>query len=228
MNYANKVIRRIIGIIPATLIQFLWLFALLRWLSPYAALINLLLSIFAVFYVLYIMTNRNESTYKTLWLLVILGLPIFGTILYFCFGNKRTTKPLRKKLNHGHSFLPAEEKENRTDVISKLGTTNLRAAQTFRYVEEKTGFSTYPCQETEYYPVGEKMLEQMLIDLEKAEHFIFVEYFIIENGTMWDSMVEIMSRKAAQGVDVRVMYDDLGSISTYSRKNVKQLCEKGI
>ena len=228
MNYANKVIRRIIGIIPATIIQVLWLLALLRWLSPYAALINLLLSVFAVFYVLYIMTNRNESTYKTLWLLVILGLPIFGTILYFCFGNKRTTKPIRKKLKHGHSFLPAEEKENRTDVILKLGTTNLRAAQTFRYIEKKTGFCTCPCQETEYYPVGEKMLEQMLIDLEKAEHFIFVEYFIIENGTMWDSMVEIMSRKAAQGVDVRVMYDDLGSISTYSRKNVKQLCEKGI
>ena len=231
MNYANKVIRRIIGIIPATIIQVMWLFALLRWLSPYAAVINLMLSVFAVFYVLYIMTNRNESTYKTLWLLVILGLPVFGTILYFCFGNKRTTKPLRKKLNHGHSFLPEEMKNTSEDdsyLDLELGRTNSRLAQTFRYIEKKTGFSVYPCKETEYYPVGEKMLEQMLIDLEKAEQFIFVEYFIIENGTMWDSMVEIMSKKAAQGVDVRVMYDDLGSISTYSGKNVKQLRKKGI
>lgn len=62
----NKVIRRIIGLIPAALIQILWLFVLLRWLSPYAALINLLLSFFAVLYVLYIISNRNESTYKTL------------------------------------------------------------------------------------------------------------------------------------------------------------------
>ena len=222
----NQVIRRIIGIIPATIIQALWLLALLRWLSPYAAVINLLLSVFAVFYVLYIMTNRNESTYKTLWLLVILGLPVFGTILYFCFGNKRTTKPLQKKLKHGCSLLPKEEMTS--GITLELAKTNSRLAQTFHYVEEKTGFSTYLCQETEYYPVGEKMFEQMLIDLEKAEHFIFVEYFIIENGTMWDSMVEIMSKKAAQGVDVRVMYDDLGSISTYSGKNVKQLREKGI
>ena len=125
----NKVIRRIIGIIPATLIQVLWLFALLRWLSPYVAFINLLLSVFAVFYVLYIMTNRNESTYKTLWLLVILGLPVFGTILYFCFGNKRTTKPLRRKLKHGHSFLPAAGKENSSEAISELGKANHRAAQ---------------------------------------------------------------------------------------------------
>ena len=59
----NKVIRRVIGLIPAILIQLLWLYALMRWLSPYAALINLLLSLFAVLYVLHIITNRNESTY---------------------------------------------------------------------------------------------------------------------------------------------------------------------
>ena len=66
----NKILRRVIALIPAVLIQLLWLYVLLRWLSPYAALINLLLSLFAVLYVLYIITNRNESTYKTLWLLV--------------------------------------------------------------------------------------------------------------------------------------------------------------
>ena len=86
----DKVLRRVIGIIPAVLIQLLWMFVLLKWLAPWAALINLLLTFFGFVYVLYIITNRNESTYKTLWLMLIIGLPVFGTILYLCFGNKRT------------------------------------------------------------------------------------------------------------------------------------------
>lgn len=223
----NKVIRRVITVIPAVLAQLLWLFVLLRWLAPYAAIINLLLSLFAFLYVLYIITNRNESTYKTLWLLVILGLPVFGTILYLCFGNKRTAKPLQKKLARGQALLPAAD-ENTFDAVQTLSEKNPRLAQTFHYIEKKTGFSTYPCQEASYYPLGERLFAQMLIDLEKAEHFIFAEYFIVENGVMWDSMVEIMVRKAAQGVDVRVMYDDMGSISTYSTDNLKQLRDKGI
>ena len=188
----NKVIRRIIGLIPAVLIQLLWLYALMCWLSPYAALINLLLSLFAALYVLYIITNRNESTYKTLWLLVILGLPVFGTILYFCFGNKRTGRPLQKKLENGQALLPAAE-GTAPETVSGLGRLDPRLAQTFRYVEKKTGFPTHPCREVSYYPLGEKLLEQMLLDLETAERFIFAEYFIIENGVMWDSMVEIMA-----------------------------------
>lgn len=119
----NKVIRRIIGLIPAALIQFLWLFVLLRWLSPYAALINLLLSFFAVLYVLHIISNRNESTYKTLWLLVILGMSVFGTILYFCFGNKRTAKPLQRKLENGQALLPVA-KGTVLDTTQELGRLN--------------------------------------------------------------------------------------------------------
>lgn len=223
----NKIVRRVVAVIPAVLAQLLWLLALLRWLAPYAAIINLLLSFFAFLYVLYIITNRNESTYKTLWLLVILGLPVFGAILYLCFGDKRTARPIQKKLAHGRALLPPAD-ETASDAAKALGEENPRLAQTFRYIEKKTGFSTYPCREVRYYPLGERLFAQMLIDLEKAERFIFAEYFIVENGVMWDSMVEIMARKAAQGVDVRVMYDDLGSISTYSTDNLKRLREKGI
>ena len=223
----NKVVRRVIAVIPAVLAQLLWLFILLRWLAPYAAIINLVVSFFAFLYVLYIFTNRNESTYKTLWLLVILGLPVFGAILYFCFGNKRTARPLQKKLSQGQALL-SETGENEFDSVRALSEENPRLAQTFRYIEKKTGLPTYPCQEATYYPLGEKLFAQMLADLEKAERFIFAEYFIVAGGVMWDSMVEIMARKAAQGVDVRVMYDDLGSISTYSTENLKQLRSKGI
>lgn len=224
----NRVIRRIIAMLPAVAIQVLWLFVLLRWLSPYATFLNLLITFSAFLYVLYIMTNRNEGTYKTLWLLVILGLPVFGTILYFCFGNKKTAKPIRRRLELGRATLPEVDQSANIDSYKRLEDENIRMTQTLHYVEQKTGFSLYPCEEADYYPLGENMFQQMLMELEKAEHTIFAEYFIIENGFMWDSMVEIMAKKAAAGVDVRVMYDDLGSISTYSRGNVKELEAKGI
>lgn len=223
----NKVLRRVIALVPAAIVQLLWLYALLRWLAPFAAVINLLLSLFAFLYVLYIFTNRNEGAYKTLWLLVILGLPVFGTILYFCVGNKRTARPLQKKIESGHALLPPAE-ETAPDTLRALEEQNLRLAQTFRRVGKQTGFAIHPCREVSYYPLGEQLHAKMIEDLESAEKFIYAEYFIVENGVMWDAMVEIMARKAAQGVDVRVMYDDFGSLSTYSAHDLAELQGKGI
>lgn len=223
----RHIINRVIGVIPAVLLQLLWLLILFRWLSKYATLLNLLLTFLAFLYVLYIISSRNESTYKTLWLLVILSFPIAGTILYLCFGNKRAANPLKKKLaSVAHPALT--DTGACSSVCPELFKEDARTAQTFEYVQKKTGMPVFPCEEATYFPLGEKAWEQMLEDLKSAEHFIYAEYFIVEKGIMWDSIVEIMEQKAAAGVDVRVMYDDLGSISTYSRKERLQLQKKGI
>lgn len=223
----NKLKRRIVAVIPALLIQLLWLFVLLRWLAPYAAFISLLLSLFASVFMLRIIMDHYETAYKTLWLLIILGFPVFGAILYLFLGNRKTARPIQRKLTHGRSLLPGQPAEEPA-VWEALDQAAPRLAQSFRYVAQKTGFPLKPCEETAYYPLGEAMFEQMLEDLRSAKHFIFAEYFIVEDGRMWDSMVEIMAQKAAQGVDVRFMYDDLGSISTYSEENLRQLEMKGI
>lgn len=221
----KKVIRRILSILPAALLQGFWIFALIRWLSPYAALCNLFLSLCAILYVLYLMTSLEDGAYKILWLLVILGLPITGTVLYLCFGNKRTGKPLMRKLKKAEKVFSLPDSSGIYQVLEQLDG---RIAQTFRYMQDMTGFAPHRNQSAVYYPLGEKMFAAMQEELEKAERFIFAEYFIIENGFMWDSLVEILARKVGEGVDVRVIYDDLGSISTYARENVRELQEKGI
>lgn len=221
----NKVVRRILSIIPAVLLQGFWIFVLIRWLSPYAALCNLFLSLCAILFVLYLMTSLEDGAYKTLWLLVILGMPIAGTVLYLFFGNKKTGRPLVKKLKRAEKVLSLPDSFT---VYQALQEQDPRMAQTFRYIQDITGFSLHRNQTAAYYPLGEKMFEAMKEALEKAERFIFAEYFIIENGFMWDSLVEILERKVHEGVDVRVMYDDLGSISTYAKENVKALQKKGI
>lgn len=222
----KKIVRRVFTILPAILLQCAWLYILFQWLAPWAVLINTALSILSFLFVLYIITKQDEGTYKILWLLVILAFPLPGTALYMLFGNKRTTKPLRKKLEAVSSL--SSQSKCSSSVYHELAKADSRMAQTFQYIQDATGFPVYPNETAQYYPLGDKLFPAMLAELENAERFIFVEYFIVEPGTMWDTMVEIMARKAAQGVVVRMLYDDLGSISTYTGDNVKELWKKGI
>lgn len=222
-----QTIKRILAIVPAVALQLLWYFTLLRWFEPYAVQINIVLSVLSVLFVLFIIGSRMESTYRTLWLIVIVGFPILGAFLYILFGNKRTAQPISKGLQR--AVLPALDPFADEDgSLKAMEDGDPRLAQTFRYVMGKTGFPLHACEEVEYFAIGEDLHARMLEDLERAQNSIYAEYFIVEDGEMWSSMVEIMARKAAEGVDVRFMYDDLGSISTYSMKQAAELRKKGI
>ena len=220
----RKIINRILIVIPAVALQALWLLLFTKWLAPYSALIASLLSIVAVFLVLFIVIKRDESTYKLLWLLVILTIPLVGTLLYLCFGNKRTAKPLRRQLE--------SVRESNDPQPLPIGETPFdgerRMEQTLRWLEEKTQYPLYRVEDVRYYPLGDDMFPDMLADLRGAKRTIFVEYFIVEPGHMWNSIVEVLEAKLKQGVDVRVMYDDLGCFSTFDFGNARELQERGI
>ena len=220
----RKILNRILIVIPAVALQVLWLLLLTKWLAPYSALIASLLSIVAVFLVLFIVITRDESTYKLLWLLVILTAPLAGALLYLCFGNKRTARPLRRRLE--------SVRESNDPKPLPIGETPFdgekRMEQTLRWLEEKTQYPLYRVEGVRYYPLGDDMFPDMLADLRDAKHTIFVEYFIVEPGHMWNSIVEVLEAKLRQGVDVRVMYDDLGCFSTFDFGNARELQERGI
>lgn len=220
----KRVVRRVLVVLPTVVVQGLWFLLLIKWLTPYAAVINLVLAVLAAFLVLHILTSRKENAYKSLWLIVMLVFPVAGAILYLLEGDQRAARPIRRKLEKTQSTLPPKQTTD-PEVFRDVET---RAAQTFRYLEKKTGFPTFPCPSVRYYPLGENMLPDMLEAMEQAEKFIYLEYFIIEDGAMWDPMVEILERKAAQGIDVRVIYDDIGSIATYSLNNLLSLRQRGI
>lgn len=223
----KKLALRALTFIPAVALQIVWIYILIRWLAPYAAIINTITAIASIVFVLYIIDNHIESIYKTLWIIIILGFPIFGAVFYVAFGNKRSARPLANRLKRNP--LPEMLDEESTQAL--LEPVKLRdphIAQTLSYIEHLSGFPLTTYDDAHYFDIGEKLFQQMLIDLENARESIYVEYFIIDHGVMWDSMVEIMARKAAQGVDVRVMYDDMGSLSTYSADDVADLRRLGI
>lgn len=220
----SKMLRRVLTVIPAAAVQALWILLLVKWLSPYAAYITLALSVAAVLLVLFIIIKRDETAYKILWLLVILTVPVAGALLYLLFGNRRTARPLRKCLRRvQEAGQPAPLPCGGTPFEGEK-----RMEQTVRWLEHKTGYPLMRAEDVRYYPLGDAMYPDMLTDLRAAKKTIYLEYFIIEPGEMWQSIVDILAQKVREGLDVRVMYDDLGSISTFNFSNALALEKLGI
>ena len=157
----SKMLRRVLTVIPAAAVQALWILLLVKWLSPYAAYITLALSVAAVLLVLFIIIKRDETAYKILWLLVILTVPVAGALLYLLFGNRRTARPLRKRLCHvQEAGQPAPLPCGGTPFEGEK-----RMEQTVRWLEHKTGYPLMRAEDVRYYPLGDAMYPDMLTDL---------------------------------------------------------------
>ena len=163
--------------------------------------------------VLVIMNRRTNPGYKIAWIIPILTLPVLGWLMYLMFGGNKTTRSARKKMitiqrRMDRALVP------KPDTIRALREISPDAALQSQYIQDY-GFGP-PCMhtETEFLPSGEAKLARMLEDLSGAKHFIFLEYFIIQEGNMWNSILDILVKKAREGVDVRLIYDDVGCIMT--------------
>ncbi len=222
----KRIISRVILILPAIALQILWYWCLITILKDYIPLFIELLSLLSVILVLYIVSKRDESSYKILWLIIILTFPILGAWLYMYTGNKRTAKALNKRIEKSSHNLKLAKTD--IDLLENIQKDNIRLAETLQYVSNESNFPIMYNQKAVYFPIGEEMYVDMLKELENAKKFIFLEYFIVEESKFLNSIVDILEQKVKDGVDVRIIYDDLGSISTYSYKNIKNLNKKGI
>ena len=229
----KKILGRVLIVVPPIAIQVLWYVFSFVFLNNIlhgnlSTILTILFSILAVIFVTGLVAKRDESSYKILWAMIIVAMPILGAMLYLFLGNKGTGRKLKKRLKDTKldpGMLGDIVKTVSPDEIKKH---NLRLGQTIEHVSKSTGFPILKTDTTRYYPFGEKMFADMCEDLKKAEKYVFVEYFIIQSGVFWDTLTDILAEKAANGVDVRVMYDDLGSIGTYSVKDISELSKKGI
>lgn len=226
-NNVKKIAGRVVAVIVPVAMQFLWYLLILKWLSKAAGLLSIVLTVLSFLFVLYINTKREESSYKTLWLIVILTFPVLGAVMYIIFGNNNTAKKLEKNITKARLHMDYELSDGEK-CIGELEREDKRLAQSVKRISDATGFPMVKLDSAEYFSVGEEMFADMCKELEKAEKYIFAEYFILQNGKFLNTVVDIMAKKAAQGVDVRIMYDDLGSIATYSLADALKLGEKGI
>ena len=215
----------IVGV--SILLQICWLFLVLWKFSYQFTYANLIIRAAAIVLVLVIANKWENPANKLSWTFLILLSPILGIMLYFLFGRSGLTKHTREQMDAVNrevdACMPVDEEAVR--LLQEADPSVLRQS---KYIADWGHFPVYRNTATKYYESGEAMFPDMLAALESAKHFIFLEYFIIEPGEMWQSIVDILAQKVREGLDVRVMYDDLGSISTFNFSNALALEKLGI
>ncbi|PWM47080.1 MAG: cardiolipin synthase [Clostridiales bacterium] len=175
----------------------------------------------------YIVNEKSNPGYKIAWIIPVLVIPVFGTLAYILFGcSKLGSSSIRKMKIMGERI----KKELNPDeqILEDIKKENITAYNQVHYLQKYAYSPAYKNAYLEYLPMGEVKFQRMKEELEKAERFIFLEYFIIEPGKMWNSILEILERKVKQGVEVRVIFDDLGCIKTLPYRYEKKLHKIGI
>lgn len=226
-RFASKLFSKLTIGATIIILQFGWFVYLVYSAKRSSSAANMALEVVAVALALYIANKDIRTSYKMSWIFLVLFLPIFGIPAYFLFGHSELTKKTRRKMEAVADKV-AEYRLEDSKTIEALQQDDFYAFQQSYYISSKAGYPIYKEENSDYYSSGEKVYPQLLADLESAEHFIFLEYFIIEQGKMFDPIVDILERKAKEGVQVRLIYDDVGCIQTLPPKFYQVLQAKGI
>lgn len=173
-----------------------------------------------------VINGKSNPAYKIAWLVPILVVPVFGGLFYLMFGSNRTGRYIREKMSQiGEEMTEPIKQANLQSGIEKMPSDVVNQS---RYISQWAYSPPYRNTTTEYLPMGEIKFERMVEELKKAKQYIFLEYFIIQEGKMWNTILDILKEKADEGVDVRVIYDDMGCIMTLPTGYDKKLREMGI
>ena len=185
---------------------------------------SLILSIVIAFIII---NNKSNPSYKIAWMIPILIFPIFGGLFYLLYGGNKLSTREKLKMEIQKIKMTNSLKQDQ-QIMENLAEENICAKNQSKYILDYAKCPVYNNTETTYFKIGEEKYEALLKELEKAQKFIFLEYFIIQEGKMFNSILEILERKAKEGVDVRLIYDDVGCLVTLPHNYHKKLEKKGI
>ena len=180
-------------------------------LSYYVPYFYLAVVLTVIACVVRIIASDDNPDYKIPWLMCVILIPTAGFMLYFLFYSRTLKKKYVRRLENlkNHSYVKDD-----TALLAQLAQESPAAHNQARMICNIAEAHLFTDTKQTYFPLGEDMHKSMLEDLRKAEKFIYLEYFIIEEGVFWDSILDILKEKAAQGVDVKVVYDDIGCMVT--------------
>lgn len=211
----------------AVVLQLAAIGGVLLWFNEFFVLFygaSILLSLVVV---LWILNKRSKPAYKIAWLIPILLFPLFGGTFYLFWGSDRNARRVERRMRPLMMRYEKELEQEPGPAAQILAESPEGSVQS-RYIYKYGHYPLYCNEGAEYLPGGEVKFQRLKEELRKAEHFIFLEYFIIEEGLMWNSILAILEEKVAAGVDVRVIYDDAGCAAKLPFGYHRTLEEKGI
>lgn len=192
--------------------------------SPY---IFEILSLVSSAVMVYIINDKSNPAYKIAWIIPVMLMPLFGGVLYLFvklnFGALAPKRVLNRNLDRTKKYAKTSD-----EVRAGIEKEEASFGKLADYIEQTGGYPAWGNTSVSYYALGDDTMEVLVEELKKAKKYIFLEYFIIEEGIFWNQILEILEEKAKEGLDVRVMYDDFGCVALLPRKYHMLLKQKGI
>ena len=225
-HFGNS-IPRAVFVAVSILLQVGWLLLTILVLNESLPWLDMATRVLSVAVVLYLNSQHTNSAYKMPWIMLIIALPVMGLSLYLMIGIFGDIGSIGKRMR-------TIRKQSRPSLMDRGDTAQpmvpqeVPAAGISRYLQEHGGCPVYENTDVRYFSEAYNALDALKRDLEQAESFIFMEYFAVAGDSAFQEISEILIRKARQGVDVRFMYDDVGSVGYVNMFFAKKLAEEGI
>ncbi|MDE6585140.1 MAG: PLDc N-terminal domain-containing protein [Clostridia bacterium] len=233
VNEYNKQVEREINYIPfryivaifLVAIETLAVIAVMSFITIYVPYFYFAVVLTQFGVAISIINRKDNPDYKLPWLFFVMLIPIVGFMLYFMFYSRKLNKKQIKRLER---LIKQRVSKDDTAELSKVCSENEIVGSQAVMLNKLSDSHIYGKTDIRYFPLGEELFAAMVEDLKSAERFIFMEYFIIEGGLFWNTILEILKEKAKSGVEVRVVYDDIGCMMTLPGNYHKQLKKFGI
>ena len=223
----NMIFSQKTTIILLLALQLIFIFIIFQSFAVHYAYLHIVFSTVAIVLAIYILNSSENPAYKLAWIVPLVIVPIFTVVLYILLKNQFSTRKVRnlyaKKSANTRPFLKTNEQ-----IMSYLHESDPDFYKLANYVDKSGGYPVCGNTEVTYFPLGEDKYKAMLEELQKAQEFIFMEYFIIDDGEMWREIVKILLEKAKAGVEVRLLYDGMGSQFTLPFRYKKKLTDQGV
>lgn len=217
---------RIIPLILTVTIELCFYVGLFLWLSSTFVWVEVVIHILGVFVVLNIIRTTRHLSSDLMWIFLILVFPVTGTLIYLITGADlifgKTFRAIIIEQFKANQYLKQQD-----EIIKEIKEKNPNYMSSMAFITNQ-GYPFYRNTGFSYYAPGEKGFPIMLEEMRKAKKYIFMEYFIIEEGEMWNAILDVLKKKVKEGVECRVMYDDMGSFHTLPPSYAKKLESYGI
>lgn len=211
---------RIAVAVVGLFLQILLFEAINIFFAEHVVLVDLIYTIGGLLLVLHIVRKSKNYSYALPWIIILLMFPLVGAVLYVVLGQNKKRSKMFKNVKEQSEIGSKYLEQDKSIKLGNNGRLN--------YISKYSGYPVTCNNDIEYYPLGDEAFPAMLEELKKAKKFIFLEYFIVNHGKMWDAILKILEQKAKEGVDVRVMYDDFGCVALLDKKYPQELEKKGI
>lgn len=222
----NSVGRLLLAVLML-LLQFLWVEVLVSMLSDQYPIVNIVISVFAVVLVIAINENEKVMSLKAPIMLLILLVPVIGVIFFLLSELMSNTVLMRKKFEKNRN-LTEEYLEDSSELIAEIASEDSHAAGTFSYLQDLCKYPVYSDTDITYFDDAAKALQSQIEAIKQAKEFVFLEYHAIEDKESFEQMKEALFERAEAGVDVRIIYDDLGSFVFINTDFIKRMEKHGI